>query len=888
MEGLEASGRYQIVRNISPPDAPRPLYYACDFHMPVGAYCAIEKIDLRSASPSDYLDVVGEVDRDFQRWLNLHYENPAIPRPLSRFDCERVLYRAIALDSRTLLSELGIAEFGGVCAFLQASLEMLAWVHAQGCIHGHLRLDTLVCQPRDASSISGERAGAAGFTLVPLACGHLVGLDGTATVRDDLSAIAAIATHALAKATEPAAEEDAAEIYRFLEDLHDPGSKLMSARHALEAFGRRSAGLRLSAAPPSIDGPDDSLQMSSEPSSATVWPRHSRISTRPALRSRQLLAPHDSEPKVTSAPVDVPTAGLASPASEAASSDGAPPSESEARYSVEMHRWYVEGLEARDRGDLALAVTALDRAVALNAGTRDRDVGLARLCRSRAPILQCLGRNAAALSDYRTAIEAAPDDLRLSSDYGRLLLEMGRAEEALVMFERLRTAFPNLAQPAYWQGRTLAKLADRQGAMAAYRTACELGSHSGELFLCLGLALEALGCSDEAIAAYERSSSEPWKGVRNSPLADYRLGLLLPARDSQGAIACFDRAIAALERLTISETQQLPDLADPRWPTWTSDDPYADLWQARAARALEAGHDREALADLERACERRPNDSELWRAKARACSSLGQHEESAIAAHRAACLQPNDPQYWHAIAAAISECGARELAELCHRKAGLFLDRSPLDRAAKAELWHARSRNLLQLDRPAEARTYARRAIACDPQRADLHAWMGSLCDRGECDECAHRHYDRWAHLAPRDPEAWLHVSALESRRNRPESALKAARRALDIAPLDARAWYLCGEQFRQQYRYGLALYHFQQAIARDRSHALSRQACHDLRWYRACDRAIALLPARYERRLKQAIRRRLPLPDRPLVRYLELLQHTWQPFLRVLGRVVF
>jgi tetratricopeptide (TPR) repeat protein len=139
---------------------------------------------------------------------------------------------------------------------------------------------------------------------------------------------------------------------------------------------------------------------------------------------------------------------------------------------------------------------------------------------------------------YARLLDINPDDAEAHSNYGVLLADLGRHDEAEAHYQRALEINPDLAEVHYNYGLLLAGLG-RDEAEAHYRRALEINSDLAEAHLNYGVLLAELGRRDEAEAHYKRALEI------NSDLAEvhYNYGLLLADLGRDEAEAHYRRAL---------------------------------------------------------------------------------------------------------------------------------------------------------------------------------------------------------------------------------------------------------------------------------------------------------------------------------------------------------
>jgi tetratricopeptide (TPR) repeat protein len=106
---------------------------------------------------------------------------------------------------------------------------------------------------------------------------------------------------------------------------------------------------------------------------------------------------------------------------------------------------------------------------------------------------------------WSKAIERDPDAPAVLANHGYMLLDSGRAEEALEKFQRLETADPGEWAGPYGEGNTLVALGRHEEAIARYEIAIERAPMIPYLYQGLGFAYEDLGDYEKARETYEKA-----------------------------------------------------------------------------------------------------------------------------------------------------------------------------------------------------------------------------------------------------------------------------------------------------------------------------------------------------------------------------------------------
>lgn len=166
-------------------------------------------------------------------------------------------------------------------------------------------------------------------------------------------------------------------------------------------------------------------------------------------------------------------------------------------------------------GRLELARRHLEQAVALAEDGVESRVQLATLCIDQ-------GDFQAALPLLREVLELAPEHAEAGWLLGRALLRSGAVGDALSAFEQ--AGEPGSGEPAWAQnewGNALAQSGRPQEALLRFQAALEADAEDAQAHFFVGLVLEGLGRTGEAVTSYCHSLA-----VESNPPAEARLRAL--------------------------------------------------------------------------------------------------------------------------------------------------------------------------------------------------------------------------------------------------------------------------------------------------------------------------------------------------------------------------
>jgi tetratricopeptide (TPR) repeat protein len=210
------------------------------------------------------------------------------------------------------------------------------------------------------------------------------------------------------------------------------------------------------------------------------------------------------------------------------------------------------------------------------------------------------------------------------------------------------------------------------------------------------------------------------------------------------------------------------------------------LWQA-GDTLIEMGQSDEGVAAFSRAADLRPDDPEAQVRYAQASATVGNQQQALAAYEAAAQLEPSNPKHHVAIGSVQWDRAEFAQAAKAWEKA---LALNPGDLAVTERLAHAYARTG---DPAAALQIFEDVAERGDPENAPVwQAWREagrSALALGELDR-ARSCLTKALKSAPTDPETFSLVGALADQLGKEEDALKAYRRAAELAPAE-RAYQL-------------------------------------------------------------------------------------------------
>lgn len=261
------------------------------------------------------------------------------------------------------------------------------------------------------------------------------------------------------------------------------------------------------------------------------------------------------------------------------------------------------------------------------------------------------GRTAEAERGYRLLLTIAPKDARIPAHLAVLLMELGRAEDALPLLDQTLALDPRQPGMLVNKGNALIGLERFGEAMAAYEAAIALHPEADHApaYVNLGVYLESLKRDDEAAEVYRKAIAldptlpEAWG---NLGIARLRTGR------SEEALEALDRAV-----------ELRPD--------------YADAWTNRGTALQALRRLDEALDSFDRALALQPDMAEVWSGRSLALHDMGRMDESDTASARAVSLDPMGASAWNNRGMALQALGRIDEARASFDKAISLKDEFP-------------------------------------------------------------------------------------------------------------------------------------------------------------------------------------------------------------------
>lgn len=314
-----------------------------------------------------------------------------------------------------------------------------------------------------------------------------------------------------------------------------------------------------------------------------------------------------------------------------------------------------------------------------------------------------------------------PQGRRADSPFNRALelLELGRFDAALVIYDRELGLRPADPEGHYYRGNALRGLGRPAEAVASYDRALAIRPAFAEALNNRGNTLQSLDRLDEALASYDRALT---LRPDHPDTLNSRGAALHKLHRSDEALLSFERALVLR-----------PD--------------YPDALFNRGTVLQELKRPEEALASYDRALSLRSDYPEALNNRGNTLQVLGRSDEALASFDRALALRSDD-------AGALNNRGTALQGLDRHSEALESFDRALAHRPAFPEALNNRGNTLERLDRPDEALASLDRALALRPEYADALNNRGNVLRTLNRPREALDSFDRALNLRPDYPDA--------------------------------------------------------------------------------------------------------------------------------------
>lgn len=354
---------------------------------------------------------------------------------------------------------------------------------------------------------------------------------------------------------------------------------------------------------------------------------------------------------------------------------------------------------------------------------------------------------------YRTTTQRNPSCWMAYNNLGGVLLDAGRAKEAVGPLESAVAFKPASSEPRLNLAAALAMTGRRTEAVEQYREALRVNPESAGARNNLANELRSMGRTQEAIELLQQS-------LRIRPgfaKAETSLGAALADLGRWGdAIPHFEAALS-------------------------SDPGLAEAEYNLAVALSRVDHRDEALHHYELALRLRPAFPDAEKQMGMLLVEMGRGEEAAFHLERAAKLQPGSAEIEGTLGVALAATGRSEAA-LEHLQESVRLE--PDNATVQFNLGNL----LTDMRRPGEAVAHFRRAARLQPESPIMHRGLGVALLRAGDAGAAVDEFQAMVRLSPDNPDYRCDLGAALAAGGRMRQAEASLREALRLRPGHERA----------------------------------------------------------------------------------------------------
>jgi tetratricopeptide (TPR) repeat protein len=404
-------------------------------------------------------------------------------------------------------------------------------------------------------------------------------------------------------------------------------------------------------------------------------------------------------------------------------------------------------------GDVHLSRSRISRAEAAYTAALALDPKAPGALRGLGEALFRAGRYSEAQARFEAGAQANPDDLEAKVGVAKSKFMLERLEDAKESLTKLREAHPTSVLSAYWHGRVLEALGERERAEKAYRTAIEQKNDTEpmlvESYIALALLYNQLGQADAARetlkSARERFPKTP---AVHGALGDVALtqGRYVEAKSEfEQALALDADDLSMRFRLGVALRRDSKfEAAIKTFDAVAAVDPdFPGLALERGLLFEAAGKTEEALKQYEGARAKAPNDPDLMLRVGCGYASAGRTKEAEELLRKVLALRPTSAETQHCLGRALLAEGSRL----------------------------------------ADALRLLERATELDPHRAEYHLYVGWAANEAGTVIKAQHALDEAIKLDQGLADAYWQRGVLRSRQGAVRDAIADLTRALALRP---------------------------------------------------------------------------------------------------------
>ena len=372
-----------------------------------------------------------------------------------------------------------------------------------------------------------------------------------------------------------------------------------------------------------------------------------------------------------------------------------------------------------------------------------------------------MGRADEAMVHYQKALEIKPGFAEAHNNLGNVMLKMGRVDEAIAHCQRALQINPDFAGAHNNLGNALLQKGRVDEAFAQYQLALQINPESVEAHINLGSALLKKGDVDEAIAQYQQALEiNPESAEAHNNLGT----VLLQKGRVDEAIAHYQKAL-----------QITPD----------NSEAHDNLGNV----LLQKGRVNEAIAQYQQALQIKPDNSEAYNNLGNVLLQKGELDEAIAHYQKALEIKPDNVEAHFNLGSVLLQKGRVDEAIAQYQK---VLEIKP----DNAEVHITLGNILFQKGKVDEALAQYQKALEIKPDNAEVHITLGNiLFQKGKADEAIVQ-YQKALKIIPDNAEAHNNLGNVLLQKGRVAEAIAQYQTALQTKPdsvdvLNNLAWLL-------------------------------------------------------------------------------------------------
>ena len=265
-----------------------------------------------------------------------------------------------------------------------------------------------------------------------------------------------------------------------------------------------------------------------------------------------------------------------------------------------------------------------------------------------AQLMHAQGRNIEALDLISGAMRTKNNSV-VMTNYGAVLAELGRFDEALAYIDSAIALKPNNTWAVYNRGNVLKKLHRAEDALASFDQAIALQPDFVEALNNRGIILMELRRFDEALASFDNVIMLRPDYVR---AFNNKGNILMELQRFEDALASYNKAISLSPG-------------------------FAEAFNNRGITLQKLGHLDEALASYDKSIELKPDNTEAFTNRGNVLREFNRLDDALVSYHEAITIEPTNAEAFNNRAATLMELGRLDAAQKAAEQAIELAPRKP-------------------------------------------------------------------------------------------------------------------------------------------------------------------------------------------------------------------